>query len=148
MALKDLALSSPDIADGGRIDDRFAGQHGGVAPRIEVSGVPADAVELALVCHDPDAPLPHGFTHWTLYGLEPADGLIDASAGRPGPNDDGGVGYVGPFPPPGHGLHRYYFWVYALSRSVEGTPSRAQFLDGWADAVVEQARLVATYSVE
>jgi len=148
MALKDLALSSPDITDGARIDARFAGQHGAETPRIEVTGVPREAVELALVCHDPDAPLPHGFTHWTLYGLPPTDGAVTASAGRPGPNDDGGVGYVGPFPPPGHGDHRYYFWVYALSRRVEGTPSRAEFLDGWADAVVEQARFVGLYSVE
>ena len=146
MAGHDLALTSPDVADGERIADDFAGQHGARTPRMDVTGVPAAAVELALVCHDPDAPLPHGFTHWTLYGIPPEDGAIDATDGRPGPNDDGGVGYVGPFPPHGHGEHRYYFWVYALSRRVEGEPARGAFLDQYADAVVAQARLVATYS--
>ncbi|WP_084105493.1 YbhB/YbcL family Raf kinase inhibitor-like protein [Demequina sp. NBRC 110056] len=146
MAVKDLTLTSPDLADGERIADVFAGQHGASTPELAVTGVPPEAVELALVCHDPDAPLPHGFTHWTLYGLDATDGPVTASAGRPGPNDDGGVGYVGPFPPHGHGDHRYYFWVYALSRPVEGEPSRADFLARYADAVVAQARLVATFS--
>lgn len=141
-----FTLTSPDIAHGERMADQFAGQTGSVAPRMVVTGVPSGAVELALVCHDPDAPLPHGFTHWTLYGLPAGDGVIDENAGFPGPNDDGGVGYVGPFPPHGHGEHHYYFWVYALSRPVEGEPSRDDFLHLYADAVVGQARLVATYS--
>lgn len=146
MSVKDLALTSPDIADGKRIDERFAGDVGAETPRLSVAGVPPEAVELAIVCHDPDAPMPAGFTHWTLYGLSAKDGEIDASAGRPGPNDDGGIGYVGPFPPAGHGLHRYYFWVYALRTPVVGTPTREQFLREYRGEVVEQARLVATYS--
>lgn len=146
MAVNDFSLTSPDIASGERIDDRFAGQSGAETPRMVVNGVPSDAVELALVCHDPDAPMPLGFIHWTLYGLSSNVGEVAASAGRPGPNDDGGVGYVGPFPPYGHGEHHYYFWVYALSRPVEGEPTRDEFLDQYADAVVGQARLVATYS--
>ncbi|WP_062463872.1 YbhB/YbcL family Raf kinase inhibitor-like protein [Demequina soli] len=146
MPVKDLALTSPDIAAGERIDDRFAGEFGADAPRLSVSGVPADAVELAIVCHDPDAPMAHGFTHWTLYGLPPLEGEIDAEAGRPGPNDDGGHGYVGPFPPYGHGDHRYYFWVYALSRPVQGTPTRDAFLHAYEGAIIEQARFTATYS--
>ncbi|MCB2413459.1 YbhB/YbcL family Raf kinase inhibitor-like protein [Demequina sp. TTPB684] len=142
----DFVLSSPDIADGERIDDRFAGQQGAQTPRLSVAGVPEGAVELAVVCHDPDAPLPDGFTHWTLYGLPAEDGDVDVSAGRAGPHDDDGVGYVGPFPPPGHGLHHYYFWVYALKSPVAGTPTRGEFLREYRSEIVGQARLVATYS--
>jgi Raf kinase inhibitor-like YbhB/YbcL family protein len=139
-------LTSPDISGGERIGEEFAGQEGARTPRMVVSGVPDGAVELALICHDPDAPMPHGFTHWTLYGLDAVDGEIGASAGRAGPNDDGGSGYVGPFPPHGHGDHHYFFWVYALSRAVDGEPTRDEFLDRYDDAVVGQARLVGTYS--
>jgi hypothetical protein len=146
VSIKDLALTSPDMADGERIADRFAGQTGAQTPRLSVAGVPAETVELAIVCHDPDAPLPEGFTHWTLYGLPPKDGEIEVSAGRPGPNDDGGVGYVGPFPPAGHGVHHYYFWVYALKTPVAGTPTRRDFLHEYRGEVVGQARLVGTYS--
>lgn len=146
MQVKDLAIESPDIANASRIDDRFAGESGAETPRLVVTGVPSDAVELAVICHDPDAPLPHGFTHWTLYGLEPVEGDLPADAGRPGPNGIGERGYVGPFPPPGHGEHHYYFWVYALSRAVQGEPTREEFLRDYADAVIEQARIVGTYS--
>ncbi len=146
MQLKDLALTSPDVVDGERIADAFAGEHGSTAPRMVVAGVPEGTVELAIVCHDPDAPLPHGFTHWTLYGLAAGGGELTEADGRPGPNDTDQVGYVGPFPPHGHGDHRYYFWVYALSRAVEGEPTRDEFLRDYADAVIEQARLVGVYS--
>jgi len=147
MSLNDFVVTSPDIGNGERIDDRFAGQEGAETPRLSVEGVPSDAVELAVVCHDPDAPLPAGFTHWTLYGLPAKNGAIDTSAGRPGPHDAGGVGYVGPFPPAGHGEHHYYFWVYGLKTQVAGTPTREQFLREYRDQVVGQARLVGTYSV-
>ncbi len=146
MAIADLVLTSPDIPNGGRIDDRFAGEVGAETPRMVVIGVPTDAIELAIICHDPDAPMPHGFTHWTLYGLPAIDGEVIEDVGRPGLNDDDSFGYVGPFPPYGHGTHHYYFWVYALSRQVVGEPSRDEFLRDYADAVVEQARIVATYS--
>jgi len=146
VSTKDFALTSPDLADHERIAERFAGQTGAQTPRLSVFGVPAGAVELAIICHDPDAPLPEGFTHWTLYGLPAQDGEIDVSAGRAGPHDDDGVGYVGPFPPVGHGVHHYYFWVYALKARVAGTPTREQFLREYRGVVVGQARLVGTYS--
>lgn len=141
-----MIITSPDLTDGERIPDRFAGQTGAETPRLGVSGVPDEAVELALVCHDPDAPMPEGFTHWTLYGLPAKDGPIDASAGREGPNDDDGVGYVGPFPPEGDGDHRYFFYVYALKARVAGTPTREEFMNEYRDHVVGQTSLRALYS--
>ncbi len=146
--IKDLAISSVDFSDGGLLDDRFAYDKGNEQPVLEISGVPDGSVELAVICHDPDAPLADGFTHWTLYGIAPDTTTIraDASIGRPGPNEFGETGYGGPQPPPGHGTHHYYFWVYALDRAVEGTPTRREFVDQYADAIIEQNRVVVTYS--
>jgi Raf kinase inhibitor-like YbhB/YbcL family protein len=144
--IADLAISSDDLAAGGRIHDRFTADFDNALPSLTVTGVPADAVELAIVMHDPDAPLPHGFTHWTAYGIAPQDGPIDADALRTGPNTLGDREWSGPQPPVGHGDHHYYFWAYALSRPVEGEPSREEFLEQYADAIVEQNRLVAKYS--
>ncbi|MFC5337475.1 YbhB/YbcL family Raf kinase inhibitor-like protein [Leucobacter denitrificans] len=141
--IQDLAISSPDIASLGAIDDAFAAETGNQVPRLEISGVPAEAVELAVILHDPDAPLPQGFTHWTVYGIDPQS--ADVTSGRVGPNGIGEASYSGPQPPHGHGQHHYYFWVYALSRKVEGEPSREEFLANYADAIVEQNRLVGTY---
>jgi Raf kinase inhibitor-like YbhB/YbcL family protein len=142
-----LAIASPDLVALAPIPAEFSADGGNVTPRIEISGAPEGTVELALVCHDPDAPLPHGFTHWTVYGI-PADAasLDLAAAGlRVGPNGMGQTAWSGPQPPVGHGAHHYYFWVYALSRPVEGAPTREEFLDAYGDDVIEQARIVATF---
>lgn len=148
--IKDLAISSPDFGEGERLDDRFAYDSGNEQPSFEITGVPDGTAELALICHDPDAPLADGFTHWTMYGIAPNTTLVpaDGSVGRHGRNDFGESGYGGPQPPPGHGTHNYYFWVYALDRAVDGTPSRREFIDQYGDAIIEQNRVIATYSTE
>lgn len=149
MALFDkLAISSPDITHLERIGDQFTADGGHTIPRLEFSGAPEVTVELAVVMHDPDAPLPHGFTHWTVYGI-PGDATaldLDAHGVRMGLNGAGGPIWYGPEPPHGHGVHHYYFWVYALSRAVSGGPTREEFLANYSDAILEQARFVGTFS--
>ena len=146
--IQDLTIASAQFSHGGALSDHNANDRQNQAPTLAISGVPADAVELAIVCHDPDAPMPWGFTHWTLYGI-PTDvttiGPDSDQAYRPGPNDFGTTGYGGPQPPDGHGIHHYYFWVYALSQPVEGTPLRHQFLTNYGEVIVEQNRIVGTY---
>lgn len=144
MMIAKLAISSPDIADNGMIGEEFTARGENRTPRIEFVGVPEGTAELAVICHDPDAPRPHGFTHWVVYGIPPDARSLDTSADsvRVGPNGRGTADWYGPRPPSGHGLHHYYFWVYALSRQVDGLPTREEFLDGYADAIIEQARFV------
>lgn len=149
MTIQDLQISSPDFAAGGRLEDRFANDQGNEQPALLISGVPEGAVELAIICHDPDAPMPDGFTHWLLYGLPADTTWIGHNEGdtqfRPGTNDFGTEGYGGPQPPAGHGPHHYYFWVYALDTPVDGAPSRREFLDGHGRHVLEQNRIVGIY---
>lgn len=148
MNLGTLRISSPDFDELGRIPDRFTADGGNDVPRLEFDGAPDGTVEFAIIAHDPDAPLPQGFTHWVVYGIRPdATELdVDAEGVRQAPNGAGATQWYGPQPPKGHGEHHYYFWVYALSRPVEGTPSREEFLDSYADAILEQARTVGTFS--
>jgi Raf kinase inhibitor-like YbhB/YbcL family protein len=146
--IKDLQITSPDITSEGRLPDRHARDRENLPPRLIISGVPSGTTELALICHDPDAPLPWGFTHWLVYGI-PAD-VTEIGPGaderyRTGRSGFGSDGYGGPRPPAGHGPHHYYFWVYALDRQVDGTPSMREFLDEYADAIIEQNRVVGIY---
>ncbi|WP_431246551.1 YbhB/YbcL family Raf kinase inhibitor-like protein [Leifsonia xyli] len=143
----DLAVTSPDLVPLAPIPEEYSAYGDNRIPRLEISGVPDGTVELALVCHDPDAPLPQGFTHWTVYGIPPRAGALDLDAEgvRVGPNSLGEPGWSGPMPPAGHGVHHYYFWVYALSAPVTGAPAREEFLAGYGDRVIEQARLVGTF---
>lgn len=142
-----LAITSPTIRPLGHIPDEHSADGGNRAPAITFSGAPDGTVEFALVCHDPDAPLAQGFTHWTVYGIPAAASKLDLTAPgvREGPSGIGGQGWTGPQPPEGHGLHHYYFWLYALSRPVDGEPVREEFLTRYADVIIEQARLVGTF---
>jgi Raf kinase inhibitor-like YbhB/YbcL family protein len=112
--------------------------------------VPQGTEAFAVVCHDPDAPLVDGFTHWVAYAI-PGD-----AAGLPeggdhatlGVNSTGEAKYMGPAPPPDHGNHHYYFWVYALDAPLDlpAGLTRRQLHEAIEDHVIEQARLVGTYS--
>ncbi|GAB2780779.1 YbhB/YbcL family Raf kinase inhibitor-like protein [Streptomyces chlorus] len=147
--IKDLAIKARDFGTGERIPDRYAADHGNLVPELEISGVPEGTVELALVVNDPDAPLPNGFTHWVVYGIDPAAKTIGGQARgtwREGPNGIGQKAYTGPQPPAGHGTHHYYFWLYALDTSVSGEPTREEFLAAYGNNIIEQNRTVGTFS--
>ena len=148
--IQDLKIESPVFGAHGNIPAKHTGEGEDVSPEITWSGVPEGTKQLALICHDPDAPLPHGFTHWVVYGI-PADagGIPEGGGGQftEGANDFGNQGYNGPMPPEGHGTHHYYFWVYALSTELDAGPglTRAELLDAIGDQVIEQARMIGTY---
>ena len=68
LKLGNLKIKS-DAFVSGRIPKRNAGDGENLSPPLEWSGAPQGTLEFALVCHDPDAPLVQGFTHWVLYGI-------------------------------------------------------------------------------
>jgi Raf kinase inhibitor-like YbhB/YbcL family protein len=145
----DLKLQSPAFHHHSAIPERHTGDGEDVAPALTWSGVPDGTQAFAVVVHDPDAPLVDGFTHWVAYGI-PADasGLPEGGGDAvQGVNSTGEPGYMGPAPPPDHGTHHYYFWVYALDSDVDLEPGldRRALLDRIEDHVIEQARLVGTY---
>jgi Raf kinase inhibitor-like YbhB/YbcL family protein len=147
-----LKISSPAFGHHKRIPERHTGDGEDVAPELAWDGVPDGTEAFALVVHDPDAPLVDGFTHWVAFGI-PGDarGLPEGGGdARSGVNSFGERGYNGPAPPPGHGPHHYYFWLYALDQPVELPDSvdRETLLRSIEDHVIEQARLVGTYEHE
>jgi Raf kinase inhibitor-like YbhB/YbcL family protein len=150
--VKDLKVTSPAFEHHKQIPDRHTSNGEDVAPAVEWSGVPEGTRAFALVVHDPDAPLVDGFTHWVAYGIPgDATGLPEGGGDAvSGANSLGNNGYNGPAPPPGHGTHHYYFWVYALDEDLDLEPGldRRALLDRIEDHVIEQARLVGTYKNE
>jgi Raf kinase inhibitor-like YbhB/YbcL family protein len=144
----DLKITSPAFKHHERIPDEYTEK---VSPPLEWSGAPEGTKAFAVVVHDPDAPLVDGFTHWVAYSI-PADahGLAEGGGDTvtEGVNSMGDPGYMGPAPPPGHGTHHYYFWVYSLDDDLDLEPGldRRALLGKIEDHVIEQARLVGTYS--
>ena len=148
-----LTITSPDFDPEARIPDRHTSKGENVAPALRFDAIPSAALSLAVVCHDPDAPKTHGFDHWVLYDLAPdrlevAPG--DGAVGTEGMNSTGSLGYTGPAPPPGHGLHHYFFHLYALDTRLDAAAglTRRELLDLIDDHIIEQARLVGTFSVD
>jgi Raf kinase inhibitor-like YbhB/YbcL family protein len=145
----DFRVSSPAFGTHGRIPERHTSDGEDTSPPIEWSGAPHGTRSFAVVVHDPDAPLVDGFTHWVVYGIPgDASGLAEGTQDHvSGQNSLGNAGYNGPAPPPGHGVHHYYFWVYALDDDLGLEPGldRRALLERIEDHVVEQARVIGTY---
>ena len=150
LKLKDLEINSPVISPLEAIPKQYTSDGENVSPPLKWSKIPPETQQLALICHDPDAPLPLGFTHWTIYNIPANVNEIAEGGGSKfteGVNSAGSNGYTGPAPPPGHGVHHYYFWLYALNKSLDLKPglSREELLEAISDYVTAQARLVGIY---
>lgn len=148
--LGNLSVTSPAFDHGAPIPDRHTSGAEDVSPELRWANAPDGTRQFAVVCHDPDAPLTHGFTHWVLYGIPgDADGVAEGGgdAWTQGGNDFGSQGYNGPAPPPGHGTHHYFFHLYALDAEVDAGPGlgREELLARIDDHIIEQARVVGTY---
>jgi hypothetical protein len=81
--------------------------------------VPEEAVSLALVVDDPDAP-GQTFDHWVVWNLAPDIRSIPEGQqpdGVAGENDFGDLTYGGPCPP--SGTHTYRFKLYALDTELD-----------------------------
>jgi Raf kinase inhibitor-like YbhB/YbcL family protein len=123
---------------------------GGTPPPLEWGAVPTETKSLVVMCEDPDAPLPEPFLHWTVYGIPPTvHALSGASVGRwkEGENSTLRTGFTGAAPPPGHGVHRYHFQVFALDTELplDTGAGRGALLGAMKDHVLAFGDLLGTY---
>ena len=150
--IKQLASSS--FQHGAEIPVHYATDRKDVSPELSWGEAPAGTRSFALIVHDPDAPRPGGFTHWTAYNIPPETSHIEENApridvvsgfGTQGKNDEGKIGYMGPAPP--SGTHRYFFRLYALNATLElaagATPKEVSA--AMKGHVIAPAELMGTY---
>jgi Raf kinase inhibitor-like YbhB/YbcL family protein len=152
-----LTMTSPSFRHGSPIPARHTADGADTSPPLSWTGVPEGAVELALVCDDPDAPRAEPWVHWVVFGLAPQttelpEGIaktrnLDSPSAAQGVNDFGRIGYGGPSPPRGHGVHHYEFRLYALDRVTGLHPgaSKRDVLAACRGHVLGEALLVGTY---
>jgi hypothetical protein len=156
-----LTIHSPAFDNNTVIPQRFTGDGADVSPELHWDGVPEEARELALIMDDPDAPTPEPWVHWVIYRLPgnltalpegiPRQPIVDALGGAmQGVNtwQSDNVGYRGPAPPPGHGVHHYHFKLYALKGEIEHAKPGARkgtLLMAMQGLVLAQAELVGLY---
>ena len=143
-----MELSSTAFFAGEPIPRRYSCEGEDRSPPLRWADVPPDAVSLALIVDDPDAPV-GTFTHWVAWGIDPgAGGLGEGErAPREGRNDFGETGYRGPCPPRGRGQHRYFFRVYALASepAVRAGARRGDLVGALEGNVLAVAELVGSF---
>ena len=139
------------------------------SPALKWEGAPASTKSFALICDDPDAP-GGSWVHWVLYGIPASttelpenvakvDGVasvdyevtsqsvVKSAFANQGMNSFGRVGYGGPCPPRGHGVHHYHFRLYALDTELNLAPrlTRQQLEAAMKGHILAQTELVGTY---
>lgn len=153
-----VVLESPAFADGGPIPLRYSDYGDGVSPALSWTPV-AGAAGYALLMEDPDADRPEPYVHWVAWNI-PADAasLPEGLAGvarpeapegmRQGLNDRGSVGYFGPRPPEGSGVHHYQLQLFALDTTLDlaDDADRATLVRAMRGHVLGKARLVGTHA--
>ena len=141
----------------GRLPDRHSAYFDNISPPLRWSNVP-DVKAWALIVEDPDAPQEAPFVHWMLWNLPgEVTALGEAIGNEPrlvtpqnaiqGRNGRGGYGWFGPRPPAGHGVHRYYFQVFALNEPIEMGPETElkELWNALKARTIAQGEMMATY---
>ena len=152
-----LDLKSLAFNDHAPMPARFTADGAGVSPPLQWSGVPATATGLVLIVEDADAPTPHPLVHAIVVELAAADGALPEGAlDRPGHEGSGlktgrnsflQARWLPPDPPPGHGLHRYAFQLFAVvgAPAFSAAPGRDEVIDALREHAVASGLLIGTY---
>lgn len=142
--------------NGGYIPVEFTCDGENVNPPIFIGHIDPKAKSLVIIMDDPDAP-GGTFTHWIAWNIPPLGEIPKGVPPQPevdapvhvvqGRNDFGRIGYGGPCPPRGHGVHHYHFKVYALDTTLNIKPgsSREELERAMAGHVIQWGELVGLY---
>lgn len=158
-----FTISSTDFKNNQPMPAKNSLDGGDISPPLKWEGTPVNTKSFALICDDPDAP---GGTwiHWVIYGIpkslsgfpanlsktDAVDALDDLGNAKQGVNSYGTVGYGGPQPPRGHGVHHYHFRLYALDTDLKLAPrvTRQQLDAAMKGHIIAETELVGTFQRE
>ena len=162
--LNAVTVGSLAFADHAPLPRRCTADGEGVSPPLHWSGVPAAATEWALIVEDADSPTPMPLVHAIAHGPAGADGsgalaegALGGDAGDDAGSGDGAVSigrnsllgdsWLPPDPPPGHGVHRYVFQVFALGAGapLPEAPGREALTQAVQQRAIASGCLVGTY---
>jgi hypothetical protein len=132
------------------IPDKYSYKGGNLSPPLIFAGVPVNTKSMALICHDPDAPVKGGFTHWVIWNIPSSVSGFEENSVPDGSiqglTDWGKNQWGGPMPP--SGTHRYNFYLYALDDELKlPTNTNKALLEMVIDGhVLDSAQLTGLYS--
>jgi Raf kinase inhibitor-like YbhB/YbcL family protein len=149
-----LLVQSTAFGPGELIPPIYTADGDGLSPPLSWSGVPDDARALVLLVEDADSPTPQPLVHAIALDLAPDEGGLTVgvlSRGSPefklGRNSFMQRRYLPPDPPPGHGVHRYAFQLFACDRALGFTaaPGRRKLLDALRVHALVKGCLIGCY---
>lgn len=156
-----ITLASLAFIDHGPLPERYTADGAGFSPPLQWSGVPAGAASLVLMVEDADSPTPRPLVHAIAAELPAHDGALaedaldnadgddeaQTSALKHGRNSYLQTGWIAPDPPPGHGVHRYVFQLFALSAGavLPPTPGRDAIFEALEQHAIASGCIVGTY---
>jgi len=152
-----MKLESDAFKSGEAFPVKFTADGAGTSPALRWEAAPEGVKSFAIVMDDPDA---RGFVHWIVWGIPasarslpeamPRDLELKEPAGaRQGVTSWGRErrGYWGSAPPPGSGVHRYTFTLYALDVALDLAPgaNAKEFRKAIKGHVLAEAKLIGLY---
>jgi Raf kinase inhibitor-like YbhB/YbcL family protein len=153
-----MKLSCSSFAHNQPIPKKHTGEGQDVSPPLKWEGAPAGTKSFALICDDPDAMSVAGkvWDHWVIWNIPATTTELPENVekkevvlggAKQGLNSWPKVGYNGPMPPPGHGVHHYHFKLYALDieLSLPAKSTKHQVQAALKGHILAQAELIGTY---
>jgi len=128
------------------IPSKYSCEGEGINPPLFISALPEGTRSLALILHDPDAPMKGGFTHWVMWNIKPNTAITEKFNNAPqGMNSARKIGYIGMCPP--SGTHHYHFTVFALDTALTLTAhtDKAGLEEAMKGHILGEATLTGLY---
>ncbi len=144
------------FGNNGFIPEKYTCEGEDVNPPLKIDGIDEKAISLAIIVDDPDAPI-GTFVHWVAWNIPIINGIPDAIPKKPeievpiemvqGKGGFGSVGYRGPCPPRGHGIHHYHFKIYALDSKLmlKAGASKKALEKAMKGHILQQGELIGLY---
>lgn len=154
-----ITLTSPAFVDHGPIPSQYTADGEGLSPEINWNGVPSSATSLALIVEDADSPTPAPLVHAIAVDIDAKRVQLDEGALQDvnqarhtsislGRNSYLRQAWLPPDPPPGHGVHRYAFQLFALAdgEPFNDAPGRHELVEVLRKRAIASGCLIGTYT--
>jgi phosphatidylethanolamine-binding protein (PEBP) family uncharacterized protein len=154
-----IEVTSPAFHPDSQLPERYTADGAGVSPPLRWRNLPINTATIALIVEDADSPTPEPLVHGIVVDIDPREvGLVEgifsgppqASPEKLGLNSYLMHGWLPPDPPPGHGVHRYAFQVFALAagESLSKSPGRSELSAAVRERAIGKGCLIGTYQRE
>ena len=141
-----LIVTSASFGNNGLIPLKYSCEGAQVSPPLHIGNIPAEAKSLALIVHDPDAPIKGGFTHWVLWNIDVNGDIPEGFGGGIAGLNGAQQNKYYPMCPPS-GTHHYHFMVYALDTKLQlsNITNRAGLEHAIQGHILAEGELVGLY---